>query len=70
MTLYDVFELGVIATVALGFLMGIAQVILSYLSQRNLNDMHSLGLQAIIGANEMKIVDKSLEDSKTTVIKQ
>ncbi len=70
MTLYDVFVTGIIATVALGFLMGVSQVILSYLAQRNLNDMHSMGIQAIIGVNEMKVIDRSMEDNKTTVIKQ
>lgn len=70
MDFYSIFELGIIATVALGFLLGVAQVVLSYLAQRNMNDMHSLGIQAIIAVNEMKTVDRSLEDSKTTVIKQ
>lgn len=33
-------------------------------SQSNLYNLHSLGIQAIIGANEMKIVDESLQNHK------
>ena len=54
-------ELGVLAIIGLGLLFGVVQAVLSYLAQRNLNDLHSMGMQAIIAVNELQIVDESLE---------
>jgi len=62
--LLNIFELGILALIAIGFAGAILQGVLSYLSHRSLNDIHSLGIQAIIGANEMRIIDRSLEDSR------
>jgi len=39
-------------------------------AQSNLLNMHSMGLQAIIGANEMVIIDKSLQDNPAAVAPQ
>jgi len=53
--------LSVLATLALHFLSQRSQQHSNETSQANLYNLHSLGIQAIIGANEMKIVDESLE---------
>lgn len=53
--------LSVLATLALHFLAQRSQQHSNETSQANLYNLHSLGIQAIIGANEMKIVDESLE---------
>jgi type II secretory pathway pseudopilin PulG len=54
--------LSVLATLALHFLAQRSQQHSNETSQANLYNLHSLGIQAIIGANEMKIVDESLQD--------
>ena len=54
--------LSVLATLALHFLAQRSQQHMNENSQSNLYNLHSLGIQAIIGANEMKIVDDSLQD--------
>jgi hypothetical protein len=56
--------LSVLATLALHFLAQRSQQHSNETSQSNLYNLHSLGIQAIIGANEMKIVDESLESRK------
>jgi len=66
----DVFTLGIIALVAIGFLGAVIQGVLSYLSHRSLNDMHSLGIQAIIGVNEMDVLDRAIERRKKEESKQ
>jgi hypothetical protein len=57
--------LSVLATLALHFLAQRSQQHMNETSQSNLYNLHSLGIQAIIGANEMKIVDESLESRKS-----
>lgn len=59
--LLSVFELGILAMVAIGFMGAVIQGVLSYLSHRSLNDIHSLGIQAIIGVNEMNALDRVIE---------
>jgi hypothetical protein len=44
------------------FVAVIAQVGLSYLGQRNLNDLHTQGLQAIIATNDIETVDREMDD--------
>jgi heme A synthase len=56
----------VLATLALHFLAQRSQQHSNETSQSNLYNLHALGLQAIIGANEMKIVDDSLQDNGPT----
>jgi type II secretory pathway pseudopilin PulG len=56
--------LSVLATLALHFLAQRSQQHSNETAQSNLYNLHSLGIQAIIGANEMKIVDESLESRK------
>lgn len=51
--------LGVGAVIVIALIAILAQVGLSYLAQRNLNDQLSLGIQAIVGANNLRIVDDS-----------
>ena len=69
----NIVGMGVWAIIGIGILCVLAMLALQFLSQRslqhmnetsqsNLYNLHSLGIQAIIGANEMKIVDESLED--------
>jgi LPS O-antigen subunit length determinant protein (WzzB/FepE family) len=54
--------LSVLATLALHFLAQRSQQHTNETSQANLYNLHALGIQAIIGANEMMIVDNSLQD--------
>jgi hypothetical protein len=57
--------LGVLTTMVMHFLAQRSQQHMNETSQSNLYNLHSLGIQAIIGANEMKIVDESLESRKS-----
>lgn len=70
----DLMQVGIFGMIGIGFMGAVTTLILHFLGQRsqqhmaetsqtNLNNLHSLGIQAIIGANEMKIVDKSLENN-------
>lgn len=52
--------LGAVITIALVAI--VAQVGLSYLAQRNLNDQLSLGVQAIVGANNLQVIDNQQDD--------
>jgi len=74
----DIIEMGVWAIIGIAILSALATLALHFLAQRsqqhmnetsqsNLYNLHSLGIQAIIGANEMKIVDESLESRKPQV---
>jgi ABC-type transport system involved in cytochrome bd biosynthesis fused ATPase/permease subunit len=56
--------LTVLATLAIHFLSQRSQQHMNETSQSNLYNLHSLGIQAIIGANELKIVDDSLQDNQ------
>ena len=73
--LMDLGQMGIWAIIGIGFMGALTTLVLHFLSQRsqqhmnetsqsNLYNLHSLGIQAIIGANEMKIVDESLESKK------
>jgi hypothetical protein len=55
--------LGVGAVVVLMILGILAQIGLSYLGQRNLNDQLSLGMQAIVGSNNIRVVDNQQDDA-------
>lgn len=55
--------LGVGAVVVVMILAIIAQIGLSYLAQRNLNDQLSLGMQAIVGSNNLRVVDQQQDDA-------
>ena len=70
-----IIEMGVWGILGVGVISVIAMLILHYLAQRsqqhqaeiaqqNLANIHSMGIQAIIGANEMVIIDESLETRK------
>ena len=71
--MFDLVEMGVFALVGIGILVAVVVLITHIIAQRsqqhmnetsqaNLYNLHSLGIQAIIGANELKIVDDSLEN--------
>ena len=71
----DIIEMGVWAMLGIGILTALIVLITHIVAQRsqqhmnetsqaNLYNLHSLGIQAIIGANEMKIVDESLQNGK------
>lgn len=64
--------LSVLTMLALHFLAQRSQQHMAETAQSNLINMHSMGLQAIIGVNELQIVDKSLQDNTvtTTQLKQ
>lgn len=59
----DLAVLGVGAVITVMILAVLAQVGLSYLAQRNLNDQLSLGLQGIVGSNNLRIVDEQQDDA-------
>ena len=65
LALYGVGLLVIVAILAVG-----AQVVLSFLAQRNLNDLHSLGMQAIVANNDIQTVDRALDDRNRTVVQQ
>ncbi len=54
-------EIAVFSIIVISIIAVLIQALLSYLSQRNLNDLHSMGIQAIIGVNEMVIVDEAMD---------
>jgi len=58
----DLAILGIGAVITVMILAILAQIGLSYLGQRNLNDQLSLGLQAIVGSNNLRVVDNQQED--------
>ena len=71
----DIFELGVWAIVAIGFMSALITVITHVLAQRSQQHMAeqsqanqvnllAAGLQAITGVNVIQTVDKSLEENK------
>ncbi len=57
--------LGVGAVIVVMILGILAQIGLSYLAQRNLNDQLSIGVQAIVGGNNLRIIDAQQDDSPT-----
>ena len=77
----DIMNAGIQAIIIVAILVVLMVVILHVLAQRSQQHMaeqaqaslvhlHSLGLQAIIGANEMKIVDDSLSNHGATATAQ
>jgi len=58
--------LGVGAVIVVMILGILAQIGLSYLAQRNLNDQLSIGVQAIVGGNNLRIIDAQQDDSPTS----
>jgi len=54
--------IGVGAVITVMILAVLAQVGLSYLAQRNVNDQLSLGIQGIVGTNNLRVVDNAQED--------
>jgi len=58
----DLALLGVGAVITVMILAILAQIGLSYLAQRNLNDQLSLGMQAIVGSNNLRVVDAQQQD--------
>jgi hypothetical protein len=68
----EIIEMGVWAIIGLAVISVLAMLGIHFLAQRsqqhmaeigqtNLANIHSMGIQAIIGANEMIIIDESLE---------
>ena len=55
-------EVGFYAVVGVIFLLGVAQIALQAYAQRSLNSMHQQGLQAVVAANDLQIVDEQVED--------
>jgi len=58
----DLAMVGVGSVVVVMILAILAQIGLSYLGQRNLNDQLSLGMQAIVGSNNLRVVDNQQDD--------
>jgi indole-3-glycerol phosphate synthase len=63
LALYGVGLLVIVAILAMG-----AQFALSFLAQRNLNDLHALGMQAIVASNDIETVDRALDDDRNRVV--
>lgn len=59
MVVNHVVTLGVIGVVAAGILAMITQTFLEYLSQRNLNQQLSMGIQGITGTNNMREISRA-----------
>jgi Tfp pilus assembly protein FimT len=57
--------MAVLTMLALHFLAQRSQQHMAETAQSNLINMHSMGLQAIIGSNELSVVDQSLQDKTT-----
>jgi Tfp pilus assembly protein FimT len=57
--------MAVLTMLALHFLAQRSQQHMAETAQSNLINMHSMGLQAIIGSNELSVVDRSLQDKTT-----
>jgi hypothetical protein len=55
-------SVGVGAVIVLALIAVLTQTALSFLAQRNLNDQLSLGMQAIVGSNNLQIVDEQQDD--------
>lgn len=55
-------SVGVGAVIVLALIGVLTQTALSFLAQRNLNDQLSLGMQAIVGSNNLQIVDEQQDD--------
>jgi hypothetical protein len=58
----ELINLGVGGVVGLMLIAVLAQIGLSYLGQRNLNDQLSLGMQAVTGANNIQVVNNQQEN--------
>lgn len=55
--------LGVGSLVVVMLLAAVAQVGLSYLGQRNLNDIHSMGIQAVVAQNQQSNLADELQET-------
>jgi len=53
---------GLLAIVAAGIFGIVAQVLLSFLSQRSQNQILSQGMQAVVGSNTIETVDSQMDD--------
>jgi len=60
--------LGVGGVLTVMILAVLAQVGLSYLAQRNLNDQLSLGIQGIVGTNNLRTIDNQMDDNVRVVV--
>lgn len=58
--------LGVGVLIVVSILAITGQLILSYLGQRNLNDIHSLGIQAVIAQNQQTNLANELQQTNQT----
>jgi hypothetical protein len=55
--------LGIGAVIIISMVAILAQVGLSYLAQRNQNDILAQGLQAVVGTNTIETVDRQMDDN-------
>ena len=58
--------LGVGVLIVVSILAVVTQAALSYLSQRNLNDIHSMGIQAVIAQNQQTSLANELQETNDT----
>lgn len=58
----DLAIIGVGAVIVIMLIGALAQVGLSYLAQQSLGNQISLGMQAIVGSNNLRIVDQQQDD--------
>jgi uncharacterized protein (UPF0303 family) len=58
--------LGVGVLIVVSILAVTGQLILSYLGQRNLNDIHSMGIQAVVAQNQQTNLANELQETNQT----
>jgi hypothetical protein len=67
MAIEHLIENALLAIAGAGVAGVVAQVFLSYMSQRAQNDILAQGLQAVVGTNTIDTVDDSMDDRDTAV---
>lgn len=58
--------LGVGVLIVVAILAVVGQTILSYLAQRSLNDIHSMGIEAVIAQNQQTSLANELQETNDT----
>ena len=61
----DLALLGVGVLIVVSILAVVTQAVLSYLAQRNLNDIHALGVEAIVAQNQQSNLADELQETDT-----
>lgn len=62
--------LGVGTLVVVSILAVVGQLILSYLGQRNLNDIHALGIEAVVAQNQQTNLANELQETNAVRVER